>query len=48
MYHLYSILKTPDHNVLLTRRLHSVSLALLPLGRGFEPHLLHHFFNILR
>jgi hypothetical protein len=42
MYNLYSILKTPEHNVLLVRRLHSVSSAILPSGRGFEPHLLHH------
>jgi hypothetical protein len=45
MYSLYSILKTPDHDVLLVRRLHPVSPALLPLGRGFEPHLLHHFLT---
>jgi hypothetical protein len=44
MYNLYSILKTIDHDVLLVRRLHSLSHALLPLGLGFEPHLLHNFF----
>jgi hypothetical protein len=38
MYNLYSILKTPDHDVLLVRRLHSVSPALLLSRRGFEPH----------
>jgi hypothetical protein len=48
-YNLYLILKTIDHEVLLVRRLHLVSLALLPLGLRFEPHVLHHFFkNILR
>jgi hypothetical protein len=41
MYNLYSILKTPEHDVLLVRRLHPVSLAFLPSGRGFGPHLLH-------
>jgi hypothetical protein len=48
MYNLYSILKTPKHDVLLFRRLHLVSPAFLPTGGGFKPHLLHHFFNILR
>jgi hypothetical protein len=48
MYNVYSILKTPDHDVLLVRWLHLVSPALLPSGRGFEPHLMHRFFNILR
>jgi hypothetical protein len=43
MYNLYSILKTLDHDVLLVRRLHFVSPALLPSELGFEPHLLHHF-----
>jgi hypothetical protein len=51
MYYLYSILKTIDHDVLLVRRLHSVSPALLQSVSpaliqsrfGFEPHLLHHF-----
>jgi hypothetical protein len=37
MYNLYSILKTLDHDVLLVRRLHLVSYALLPS-----------LFNILR
>jgi hypothetical protein len=41
MYNLFSILKTPEHDVLLVRRLHPVSLALLLSGCGFEPHLLH-------
>jgi hypothetical protein len=45
MYNLHSILKIPEHDILLVRRLHPVSLALLPLERGFEPHLLHRFFN---
>jgi hypothetical protein len=40
MYNLYSILKTPEHDILLFRRLHPVSLALLLLGCGFEQHLL--------
>jgi hypothetical protein len=48
MYNLYSILKTFDHDVLLVRRLHLVSHAFLSSGLGFEPHLLYHFFNILR
>jgi hypothetical protein len=37
MYNLYSILKTLDHDVLLVRRLHSVSLFLLPSGLGSKP-----------
>jgi hypothetical protein len=40
---LYYILKTPEHDVLLIRRLHPVSPALLPLERGFEPRVLHRF-----
>jgi hypothetical protein len=36
MYNLYSILKTIYHDVLLVRRLHLVSPALLPSGLGFE------------
>jgi hypothetical protein len=48
MYNLYSILKTLNHDFLLVRRLHPVSPALLPSGRGFEPYLPYHFFNILR
>jgi hypothetical protein len=36
MYNLYSILKTPKHDVLLVRRLHLVSLALLPSGVRFN------------
>jgi hypothetical protein len=47
MYNLYSILKTLEHDVILVRQLHPVSLALFPLERGFEPHLLY-YFNILR
>jgi hypothetical protein len=46
MYISYSILKTPEHDVLMVRRLHPMSSALLPSGRGFEPHILHRF-NIL-
>jgi hypothetical protein len=46
MYNLYSILKTQEHDVLLVRRLHTVSHALLPSGRVFEPHLLHRFVTI--
>jgi hypothetical protein len=46
VYNLYSILKTPDHNVLLVRRLHLVSPALLPLGHGFEAHHLHRFLTL--
>jgi hypothetical protein len=45
MYNLYSILKTPEHDVLLVRRLHPVSPALLSSERGFKPHLLHHFLT---
>jgi hypothetical protein len=41
MYNLYSILKTPEHDLLLVRRLHSMSPALLPSGRWFEPHIVH-------
>jgi hypothetical protein len=43
IYNLDSILKTYEHNVILVRQLYSMSPALLPLGHGFEPHLLHHF-----
>jgi hypothetical protein len=45
MYHLYSILKTPEHDVLLVRRLHPLSLCFLPSGCGFKPHLLHRWAN---
>jgi hypothetical protein len=37
MYNLYSLLKTPKHDVLLVRRLHPMSAALLPSGCGFKP-----------
>jgi hypothetical protein len=44
MYNLYSILKTLEHGVILVKRLHPLSPALLSLlGRRFEPHLLHRF-----
>jgi hypothetical protein len=42
IYNLYSILKTSEYDVLLVRHLHPVSLALLPSGHRFEPHLLYH------
>jgi hypothetical protein len=45
MYNLYSILKTPKHDVLLVRRLHAVSPTLLPSRRGFKPHLMHRFLK---
>jgi hypothetical protein len=45
MYNLYSILKTPEHDVLLVSWLHPVSLALHPPEHGFEPHLLHRFLT---
>ena len=45
MYISYSILKTPEHDVLMVRRLHPMSSALLPSGRGFKPHLLHRFLT---
>ena len=45
IYNLYSILKTSEHDVLLVRQLHTVSPALLPLGHGFEPDLLHRFLT---
>jgi hypothetical protein len=48
MYNLYSILKTPEHDVLLIRQFHQVSPTLFPSGHRFEPHLLHRFFNTLR
>jgi hypothetical protein len=44
MFNLYSILKTPEYDVLLLRKLHLVSPALVPSGRGFEHHFLHRFF----
>jgi hypothetical protein len=37
MHNLYLILKTHDHDVLLVIRLHLVSPAFLPSGRGFKP-----------
>jgi hypothetical protein len=37
MYNLHSILKKPEYDVLLVRKLHLVSSALLPSKRGFEP-----------
>jgi hypothetical protein len=43
MCNLYSILKSPEYDVLLVRRLHLVSPTLLPSGLGFKPHLLHRF-----
>jgi hypothetical protein len=45
MYNLYSIFKTFEHDVLLARQFHTVSLVLFPSGHGFEPHLLHHFLT---
>jgi hypothetical protein len=33
MYNLYSILKTPDYDVLLVRQLHPVYPALLPINQ---------------
>jgi hypothetical protein len=45
IFNLYSILKTFEHNVLLVRQLHPVSLAFLPSGHGFKPHLLHRFLT---
>jgi hypothetical protein len=46
MYNSYSILKTSEHDVLLVKQFHLVSLTLLPLlGCGFEPHLLHRFLT---
>jgi hypothetical protein len=37
MYNLYSIIKTPEHDVLLVRRLHPVSPALFHQGMGSNP-----------
>jgi hypothetical protein len=48
MYNLYSILKIIDRDVLLVRRLDSVTPALLPSRLGFKPHPAPHFLNILR
>ena len=45
IHNLYSILKTPEYDVLLVRKLHPVSPALLPSGHGFKPHLLHRFLT---
>jgi hypothetical protein len=45
MYNLYSILKTPEHDVLLVRWIHPVSRDLLPSRRRFEPHLLRRFIT---
>jgi hypothetical protein len=38
-------IEKPEHDVLLIRWLHPMSSALLPTGRGLEPHLLHHFLT---
>jgi hypothetical protein len=49
MYNLYSTLKTPEHDVLLVRRLHPVSPAPSSIrGRGFELTSCTVFYNILR
>jgi hypothetical protein len=45
MYNLYSILKTPKHDVLPVRLFHPVSPALLLSGHGFEPQILHCFLT---
>jgi hypothetical protein len=45
IYNLYSILKTSEHDVLLIRQLYLVSLALLPSGHEFKPHILHRFLT---
>jgi hypothetical protein len=45
IYNLYAILKTSKHYVLLVRQFHLVSSALLPLGHGLEPHILHRFLT---
>jgi hypothetical protein len=43
MYNLYSISKTPEHDILLVRWLRLVSLTILSSGCGYEPHLLRRF-----
>jgi hypothetical protein len=45
IYNLYSILKTFEHDILLVRQLHLVSLALLPSWHVFNPHLQHRFLT---
>jgi hypothetical protein len=35
MYNLYSILKTPEHDILVVRQLHLMSAAIFSLGCGF-------------
>jgi hypothetical protein len=45
IYNLYSILKTFEDDILLVRQLYLVSLAFLPSGHGFEPHILHRFLT---
>jgi hypothetical protein len=42
MYNLYSIFKTPEHDVLLVRQFHLVSLVLLLSGHELKPHPLQH------
>jgi hypothetical protein len=44
--HIY-ICTIYEHDVLLVRRLHPLSLPLLPPGHRFIPHLQHRFLNIL-
>jgi hypothetical protein len=36
MYNLYSILQTPEHDVLMVKQLRSVSSTLLPSGCGLR------------
>jgi hypothetical protein len=43
IYNLYSILKTFDHDVLLVKQLHLLSLVFLSSRHRFKPHLLHYF-----
>jgi hypothetical protein len=45
MYNLYSILKTPEHDVLLVGQIRPMSPTLLPLGCGFKPQLLYCFLT---
>jgi hypothetical protein len=45
MYNFNSIIQTREHDVLLVRWLHLISLAFLTSGHVFKPHFLHYFLT---
>jgi hypothetical protein len=44
IYNLYSILKISEHDVLLVRQFHPVSLTFFYQSMDLNPHLSHYFF----